>query len=75
MEELFKAVPWLQTALTLLGLLVVVAQTVVVITPSKKDDEYLDKLKSKSLFRTVYDFLLSFSPLAKTESGIKLNKK
>ena len=56
--------PTLSYVLMGLGTLVVVAQAVVVITPSKKDDEFLAGVQ-KGIFGKLLDLVRSFAPLQK----------
>lgn len=57
--------PLMGSVLVILGLLVVVGQAVVVITPSKKDDEAWAKLKALPLIGPLLDALSAFAPLQK----------
>lgn len=61
LTDIAATVPWLGYALMALGTLVVVAQAVVVITPTKKDDEFL----KKSIVSKLIDILSNFAPIKK----------
>ena len=79
MEELLKDLvskfPWLSILLLSAGLLVYVAQTIVYITPGKKDDLRLEEFKKNKIFKKIWDFLLSWAPLQKEGGKLKLSKK
>ncbi len=57
--------------LSSVGVLVFVAQMVVLVTPSKKDDEKLDELMKKSWFAGLVDFFKSFAPFQKGSEGLE----
>lgn len=65
LADLALKAPWVPIVLGSLGALVVVAQMVVVITPSKKDDEILGKIESNSVGKFFLDLLLKFAPFPK----------
>lgn len=67
--------PVVGVILGILAILPVVAQTIILLTPSKKDDAKLEELKSKGWFKVLWDFFLAFAPLTKEDGKIKLNKK
>lgn len=71
--ELVLKYPWLPLVLQVLGLLVVIAQVVVALTPSKKDDEYLAKLEGNSMVKKALDFFVSFAPVQKSSKGFELS--
>jgi len=57
-----------------LGSIMLAAQVIVQITPSKKDDAVLDKIKSKPWLKIVWDFFLSFAVFQKKDGAVKLSK-
>ena len=74
LEGIFLQYPVIKQVLVILGSLLVLAQVIVLLTPSKKDDAKLEEFKSNSIVKKVWDFLLSFSVLQKKEGKIKLSK-
>lgn len=62
LQKLSALVPWGPTALAVLGSLVVVAQVVVLITPTKKDD---DLLNGPGFLGKLLQALKSFAPWQK----------
>ena len=56
--------PWGATVLMVLGSLVVIGQIVVVVTPSKSDDDAVAKLKA-GMFGKLIDMLSAFAPWQK----------
>ncbi|MDH3324056.1 MAG: hypothetical protein OEL89_00295 [Candidatus Peregrinibacteria bacterium] len=65
LNSLMQKYPMINLVLGGLGSLLIIAQIVVVFTPSKKDDEKLADLMGKSWFKKAYDFLVSFAPYNK----------
>ena len=64
--EMLKGLhPAIPIALAGLGTLVVLGQTVVLLTPSKADDAWLAKLDSVPLLGSLLKALRSFAPLQK----------
>lgn len=63
--DLVAKMPALALIIGALGSLVVVGQAVVIITPSKKDDEILDKLEKHSILGSILNVLKSFAPIQK----------
>jgi hypothetical protein len=63
--EFAKSAPIFLLVLTSLGSLVVVGQAVVVITPSKKDDEILDKIEKHSISGFFINLLKRFAVIQK----------
>ena len=63
--------PMAGTIFSAVGLLVFVAQMVVLITPSKKDDNKLAELLKKSWFAGLMGFLKSFAPFQKGSEGLE----
>lgn len=57
--------PKVMLLLQFLGILVVVGQVVVVLTPSKKDDEAWDALKAKPVIGSLLSAIASFAPIQK----------
>lgn len=74
-EFLIGKFPIVGTILAGLGLLLMIAQMVVLFTPTKKDDELLENLKSKGWFKLLFNFFLSFAPFQKGQSGLQLSNK
>lgn len=74
MESLLTSLPWVEPVLSGLGALVVIAQIIVALTPSKRDDEILEEVSSGA-FKFVFDFLLSFAPIQKKSGRMELSKK
>lgn len=62
---LASVVPYGPTILMVLGFLVVVGMAVVALTPSVKDDEYVEKLKSLPIIGNIILALAAFSPIQK----------
>jgi len=62
---LVGAVPAVLIVLQILGALLVVGQCVVVMTPTKADDEAWDKIKGIPLLGSILSALVEFAPLQK----------
>lgn len=60
-DELLLKLPWLNYILVGLGSLVVLAQVIVVITPTKKDNEFMEK----TIVKKICDIFLAFAPIKK----------
>lgn len=73
--EILAKYPWALPAFGIIGFVVVVAQVVVLATPSKKDDEILAKIESNSIGKKVMDFFISFAPIQKSGKGLELSNK
>lgn len=58
-----------------LGLAVVVAQGIVLITPTKKDDEWVAGAMKNSLVKGLVEFVKSFAPFQKGKKGLELSAK
>jgi len=82
MEEVFKWLgemahlltgmyPVAGVVLSSVGVLVFIAQMVVLVTPSKKDDEKLSELMKKSWFAGMVGFFKSFAPFQKGSEGLE----
>ena len=56
---------WILAVLSILGSLVVVAQAIVAVTPSKKDDEVLAKVENNSIGGFIFKLLTAFAPVKK----------
>jgi hypothetical protein len=63
--ELVGKFPVVSIVLLSLGSLVVIAQTVVFITPSKKDDEVLDMIEKHPIFGSIVSVLSKFAVIQK----------
>lgn len=63
--DLLMKVPGAAVVLPVAGLLVFVAQALVIITPSKSDDAAWDKLKAVPVLGVVLSLLLNFAPIQK----------
>ena len=73
--ELIAKYPVLLVVLTVLGLLVVLAQVIVFITPSKKDDELLAKIEANPIGKKLVNLFVSFAPIQKSQKGLELSNK
>jgi len=51
--------------LIVLGSLMVLAQIIVPMTPTKKDDEILDKIEKNSFGKKFIEFIVKFAPFQK----------
>lgn len=65
--NLAKQYPVVGSVLMGLGALVVVGQCVVVITPTKKDDEAWEKIKAFPIVGHLISALANFAPIQKKE--------
>lgn len=65
LQMLVTKFPWLMVIATVLGLLVVVGQAVVAITPTTKDDEAWAKIKAMPVIGAVINALVQFAPIQK----------
>jgi hypothetical protein len=72
--ELVSGHPVLSVVFMVLGLLVALAQVIIPLTPTKRDDEILNGLLEKTIFKKIFDILLSFAPIQKKSDGYKLSK-
>lgn len=57
--------PWILLALTILGSLVVVGQGIVLITPTKRDDEILNQFEKNAFGGFILTFLKKFAVFQK----------
>lgn len=64
MEDLANQYPWVLLVLSSLGTLVILAQVVVAITPTKKDDLWVEGAKKNFLWKLV-DIISTFAPIKK----------
>lgn len=62
-DYLINLAPWVQYALSILGTLVVVGSTIVKLTPTKKDDAYMNKIMKIPILGIVLETITRFSPL------------
>lgn len=65
LKDLADKFPIAALILGILGLLVVVAQAVVLMTPSKADDAILEKIEKNSIGGFLLKVLVSFAPFQK----------
>lgn len=73
LAEIIAKYPWVPVALSVIGFLVVVAQVVVLMTPTKKDDEILAKFEGHPVGKKVFGFFISFAPIQKGGKGLELS--
>ena len=67
--SLVEKFPVVGAILAGIGLLLIVAQGVVLLTPTKKDDAIVDGIKKNVLGGAILSFLLSFAPVQKDAEG------
>lgn len=60
-DSIIQSVPWLGYVLSGIGALVVLAQVVVLMTPTKKDDEFMQK----TIVSKLVEILSAFAPIKK----------
>jgi len=65
LKEVADKFPIVALVLGVLGCLVIVAQAVVIMTPSKKDDEMLDAVQKSSIGGLLLKALVAFAPIQK----------
>lgn len=65
LQMLVGAVPAVLIVLQILGALLVIGQVVVVLTPTKADDQAWDKIKAVPLLGSLISALVEFAPLQK----------
>mgnify|MGYP000874621972 CR=1 FL=1 len=65
LNGLVEKLPWLMLILSILGSLVVVGQAVVIITPSKKDDEFVEGLEKNGILGGILKLLKKFAVIQK----------
>lgn len=68
--EIISQFPIAGEILAGLGSLLVFSQTIVLLTPSPKDDAWLESFKEKSLVKKIWGFLVGFAPLKKKEGKL-----
>ncbi|MEM5807998.1 MAG: hypothetical protein QW818_02595 [Candidatus Aenigmatarchaeota archaeon] len=61
--------PILMLVLAGLGTILIVAQVIVLMTPSKEDDKFLDKIRSFPFLSGILNFIESFAPIQKRSDG------
>lgn len=71
LNDLAVKFPIVGIVLVSLGALVFIAQFVVLLTPSKTDDEKLQSLLAKPIYKKIFDLLLSFAPFQKKNGKLK----
>jgi len=69
LNSLMMKSPLVGVILMILGGIVVLAQIVVALTPSKNDDAIVSKIKNLPVIGQVISFLETFAPLQKKEGG------
>lgn len=74
-NELALKYPLLGTILMVLGIVLVVAQIVVPLTPTLKDDKFLAKIRNNAILSFLFNLFLSFAPVQKNKDGAKLSSK
>lgn len=65
LQPMLDKIPFLPYILMALGSLVVLGQCVVAITPSKKDDEAWEKIKSMPIIGSLISYIANFAPIQK----------
>ena len=68
MEEILTFInqyPKVVMGLNVIGSLVIIMTVIAPLTPTKKDDEILDKVEKSSILKAVVDFLKRFSLINK----------
>lgn len=65
LKDVADKFPLVAIILGALGCLVIVAQAVVVMTPSRKDDELLDAVQKNSIGGLLLKALVAFAPIQK----------
>jgi len=63
--ELINAYPKVSFVFMVLGTLTALMSIIAPFTPTKKDDELLEKIAEKSYLKMVFDFLMRFSVINK----------
>jgi hypothetical protein len=63
-EGILNKFPWVNYVLSGLGSLMILAQTVIAITPSKKDDAWWQE-KQKGVLGKLFKFFTDFAPIQK----------
>ena len=67
--DIVSRFPVVGVVLMCLGALVMLAQFVVMLTKTKKDDEVLEKIEGNSIGKAILDLLKSFAPFQKKPEG------
>lgn len=69
MEEMLSGFvskyPTIMMILSMVGTLALAAQGIVFLTPTKKDDEFVEGLLKKNLVKKLFDFLVKLAPFGK----------
>lgn len=73
LQQLVAKMPVVGVVLMALGALVVLAQVVVVLTPTKDDDAVVSKVKNMPIVGQLIALLESFAPLQKKPDGAGLS--
>ena len=69
--DLFTKLPGLDFLLQAFGLLVVLGQTYVAITPNQSDDAWFAKLEANPTFGPVFTWLKNFAPIQRKDKSVK----
>ena len=64
LTSLANTYPWLMLALSAIGTMVIIGQVIVPLTPTKKDDIFLEKAKA-SFWWKIVDAITFFAPIKK----------
>lgn len=56
---------WVSIGLMALGCMVVLAQAIVPLTPTKSDDAILEAVEKNSMGKAILNFVLAFAPIQK----------
>lgn len=73
--SIIKDYPVVGVVFAVLGLLVVLAQVIVVLTPSKKDDLILENAQKHPIIGKMFKLFVSFAPIQKKEGEFKPSKE
>jgi len=68
---LLSKVPSLDFVLQMFGLLVVLGQTYVALTPKQTDDAWFAKLEANPTFGPVFMWLKNFAPIQRANKDVK----
>lgn len=72
--DLISKYPIAPLVLSILGLIVVLAQVIVLMTPGKKDDAIMEKIEANPFGKKLLSFFVSFAPIQKSaKKGLELS--